>query len=290
MARIIGGSIIGEIRGKLGGNVFSRNKAGQYIRSYAVPTNPNTVAQDRARARFGGASGTYHSMSAAQKAAWGVFAESTFSPKVGVNEGQFSGFNAYTSLFSAVGNGNDFTHDYDAKVNGSAVATPATFTNFSGSTTPPVYMLQPAVKEQGTGNALTLSLSSASVDAAGVFDFTINVNGAPSGGADIEDFVDPNDEPFGFLIQMSNALPQKGMFFANENRYALGYTGLPSLDSADRSGVETLYFSSNAEVSPGDYQSFPVAGQAVKLSCYMVSEGGMQVCIGSYIDIVGAPA
>ncbi len=39
MAIIRGGSPFGELRGKLGGSVFSRNNAGQIVRAYVVPVN-----------------------------------------------------------------------------------------------------------------------------------------------------------------------------------------------------------------------------------------------------------
>jgi len=41
--------IFGEMRGKLGGNVYSRNKGGPYVRMHAVPTNPNTARQQATR-------------------------------------------------------------------------------------------------------------------------------------------------------------------------------------------------------------------------------------------------
>jgi hypothetical protein len=46
---IFKGTIIGAASGKLAGNVFSHNKGGQYIRQFVVPTNPNTLPQNRVR-------------------------------------------------------------------------------------------------------------------------------------------------------------------------------------------------------------------------------------------------
>lgn len=281
MARIVGGSLIGEIRGKLGGQVFSANKAGQYIRSYRVPTNPRTVAQCRARARFGAAAGTYHSLTALLKANWQNFASSVFSPKIGINTGQFSGFNAYTSLRATTENGNDINQDVDVLVNGASPLIAATEENYSFEDIPPVFQLQPAIKEQVTGSALALSLISASVGADGSFKIELAVAGSPLGGSDIEDFVDPQDTKFGFLVQMSNSNPQAGMFFQNPYRYTLGYIKPQSLDSTERSAVETLGFESTTSIDPADYQSFPVTNDYVQVSVFNSGASGMLVCLGS---------
>lgn len=95
---IIKGSLIGELSGKLGGQVFSRNRSGAYIRQYVIPVNPNTPAQQNARSRFSSAAGGYHTLSDTQKAHWQEYANSIFSPLDEPNNGQFTGFNAWTSL------------------------------------------------------------------------------------------------------------------------------------------------------------------------------------------------
>lgn len=43
------GTLIGPASGKLGDKVFSRNRGGQYIRAYAIPTDPNTAEQQDVR-------------------------------------------------------------------------------------------------------------------------------------------------------------------------------------------------------------------------------------------------
>jgi len=45
MAIIKFSAIVSDARGKIGGNVFSRNKGGSYIRSYVKPINPSTPKQ-----------------------------------------------------------------------------------------------------------------------------------------------------------------------------------------------------------------------------------------------------
>jgi len=281
MARIIGGSPLGEVRGKVGGLVYSANRAGQYIRAYRIPVNPRTLAQDRARSAFGTASGTYHHLSGSEKSSWQAFASGVYSPKIGINVGQFSGFNAYTSLRAIVENCNAMNQVCTGKMNGSALSVPATFSDFLFTDTPPVYTVQPAIAETATGRALSVLLSAADCDEEGKFHVTYAIDGSPTGGSNIEDFVDGQGKSLGFLIQISNPNPQPGMFYQNPYKYTLGATGIPSFAIADRTAVENIEFISSTGIDRSDYQAFPFEDQYVKLSSFVVGKDGTIICNGS---------
>ena len=45
--------ILGDLRGKLAGNVFSKNSAAAYVRQKVTPVNPNTAKQQSSRSKFG---------------------------------------------------------------------------------------------------------------------------------------------------------------------------------------------------------------------------------------------
>jgi hypothetical protein len=60
-------SILSSASGSVAGSTYSRNASGAYIRNRSVPTNPNTLAQQAARASFGSASNVWRSLTAAQK-------------------------------------------------------------------------------------------------------------------------------------------------------------------------------------------------------------------------------
>jgi hypothetical protein len=62
MARVLGNPM-GELRGKLAGSVYSRNRAGQFVRGYVHPAQANSQAQLDARASFGAASQTWKTQS-----------------------------------------------------------------------------------------------------------------------------------------------------------------------------------------------------------------------------------
>ena len=52
MAKIKFGMMMTDARGKLGGQVFSKNKGGAYVRTKVTPSNPQTIAQTTRRALF----------------------------------------------------------------------------------------------------------------------------------------------------------------------------------------------------------------------------------------------
>lgn len=62
MAKIKFGMMMTDARGKLGGHVFSKNRAGSFVRTKVSPSNPNTQAQSQARALFSAISQQWSSL------------------------------------------------------------------------------------------------------------------------------------------------------------------------------------------------------------------------------------
>ena len=96
MATIKFGGGITEMRGSIAGNTFSRNKAGAYVRARTTPINPSTARQSAVRALTALISQTWFAIaSAAQRAAWAVFASNMpTTNKVG-DVIYISGFNQF---------------------------------------------------------------------------------------------------------------------------------------------------------------------------------------------------
>ena len=70
--------ILGQISGKVAGNVFAHNKGGQYLRQFVTPTNPSTPFQGLFRTFFGAlASRWANDLSDAQRAAWTLYGVNT---------------------------------------------------------------------------------------------------------------------------------------------------------------------------------------------------------------------
>jgi len=75
MALIKLGGGIADIRGSIGGTVFSRNRYGAIARNRTIPVDPGSAAQMTVRALMGQARAAYFDViTAVQRAAWDVYA------------------------------------------------------------------------------------------------------------------------------------------------------------------------------------------------------------------------
>lgn len=70
MAKIKFGMMMTDARGKLGGQVFSKNRGGSYIRTKVTPSNPQSQAQAQVRSNLGNLSASWNALTAAQIAGW----------------------------------------------------------------------------------------------------------------------------------------------------------------------------------------------------------------------------
>ncbi len=70
MAKFTPGPVAARISGSIGGTTFSRNRGGSYMRLRTIPTDPNTAAQQNARAIFSSQSQAWSALTAAQRAAF----------------------------------------------------------------------------------------------------------------------------------------------------------------------------------------------------------------------------
>lgn len=64
------GAIITDGRGKIGGHVASKNRAGAYLRTKVTPSNPNTVAQAQARGILASLSQGWGQLTDSQRQGW----------------------------------------------------------------------------------------------------------------------------------------------------------------------------------------------------------------------------
>lgn len=70
MAKIKFGMMMTDARGKLGGQVFSKNRAGAYVRTKVTPANPRTSTQMLSRSILGLLSASWSGLTDAQRRAW----------------------------------------------------------------------------------------------------------------------------------------------------------------------------------------------------------------------------
>lgn len=281
MARIIGGSMIGELSGKLGGNVFARNKAGAYIRQYVIPTDPNSIAQANARISFGAASSSYHGLSDLAKANWDSFASNYYLPKNGINTGQFSGFNAFTALGTTAINAQKVAIDAGGvKYVGPDIFAIST-SPFLLSAIAPSKTIQANI-QSSNGDNYSLNLIDASIAENGAFTARLNLQGGTvPGGINLPDELnDGNNNKIGFTFYISNPVQQSHMFISNPELIQIASVGVPKVATGLAIGVEALEITGQS-ILPDKYKSFPVAGEFVRFTIYSTSESGQTIRIGS---------
>jgi hypothetical protein len=96
MALIKLGTIVTDIRGAIGGVIFSRNKSGAIARQRTTPVNPRTPLQNAIRALVASISQAWRaSTSTVQKAAWAVFGSNVDAKNKLGEVIKLSGFNQF---------------------------------------------------------------------------------------------------------------------------------------------------------------------------------------------------
>lgn len=68
--KVLTTAIVADIRNKLNGTVFAKNRYGLYARNKTTPTNPQTTEQQANRAAFGNVSSGWRSLTQDQRNAW----------------------------------------------------------------------------------------------------------------------------------------------------------------------------------------------------------------------------
>ena len=76
MAKIKFGMMMTDARGKLGGQVFSKNRAGAYVRTKVTPVNPRTSHQMASRSILGLLSASWSALTDANRESWNEAVES----------------------------------------------------------------------------------------------------------------------------------------------------------------------------------------------------------------------
>lgn len=70
MAKVKFSALVSEMRNKLNGSVFSKNRGGNYLRNKVTPINQSTAAQVLVRSRLAGISSSFRSLLSSQIQAW----------------------------------------------------------------------------------------------------------------------------------------------------------------------------------------------------------------------------
>lgn len=93
------GPIVTGARNSVAGMTFSQNKGGSYIKAKPIPANPRTTAQQKVRANFATNAKLWSgTLTAAQRAAWTLFAQNNPYNNVFGQSKQLSGMSMMMSL------------------------------------------------------------------------------------------------------------------------------------------------------------------------------------------------
>ena len=70
MAKIKFSALVTDASGSVGGNIFSRNASGPYVKGFTMPHNPNTQKQQKVRSDFAVLISQWKNLSKAQQQLW----------------------------------------------------------------------------------------------------------------------------------------------------------------------------------------------------------------------------
>jgi len=100
------GAIVVDGRGKLGGHVASRNRAGSYFRTKVTPVNPNTPFQQAARGLLTSLAQTWRTLTADERSAWNSAVEDFARTDIFGDIKNPTGFNLFVRLNTNIDNVN----------------------------------------------------------------------------------------------------------------------------------------------------------------------------------------
>lgn len=274
MARNLG-NILANWRGKIGGIVSSRNSSGEIIRSYVVPTDANTQAQQNRRSIFSQVSAYWNSLSLASKQGWNSFANNGFVPKGGRRAGTYSGFLALSSLWNVLAGASDKLTDTDFNP-GTIVADFAGITTFQ-VTTPDINLTNQIV--DGDGNPLVVMLEDCDIYDDGSYSMTFTFD--RTSGSDPVVFRTPDGvHAIGFLLYVSASLRNNIGAIPSPERFFVAFTGFPTISSGWSDTDTFTLEGTQLGTYISQLKGWPSAGQTVRQSVYIVANTGQVKKLG----------
>jgi hypothetical protein len=98
MAKIKLSAVVSEMRGKLNGSVFSKNRGGAYVRNKVTPVNPQTTSQGNVRSKLTALSQGWRSLTETQRNAWNTAVSNFTGTDIFGDIKTPSGINLYTKI------------------------------------------------------------------------------------------------------------------------------------------------------------------------------------------------
>lgn len=98
MAKILFTAFLADMRGKVNGTVFSKNRGGAYARTKVTPSNPQTSFQSAVRQRLSSFSAGFRGLTASQILAWNVAVHDYIGTNIFGNSVTPTGLQLYVKL------------------------------------------------------------------------------------------------------------------------------------------------------------------------------------------------
>lgn len=289
MAWIVGNPM-GELRGKLGPNIFSRNGHGQYVRNYILPVNPNTIAQATARNSFSNIVNTYKDLTSAQRTAWKNYADTLYQPRSHSHSMQYSGYQAYIALNMANARSNNLNRNYTIKVDGLAPPYPLIKYDWDiGVSDPP--LVSKTNEIIGLSNSFyPTTLESINIKTNAKCNFSLSVPNM-GGTTAFSGWVDSNNNKCGYVLYMSNTLKGENYYVRNPLYMCLGFFKAWSWNHPGPPYVvfNNLFYFADDAFDLGKYKSFPTLGKWVQATLYSIDLSGQLKKVGSKRVQIEAP-
>lgn len=105
MAKVKLSALISDMRGKLNGSVFAKNRGGLYLRTKVTPVNPKTLAQQAARNLLASFSQGWRSLTQAQRNSWNSAVSNFSTTDVFGDIKNPTGLQLYVRLNANISNG-----------------------------------------------------------------------------------------------------------------------------------------------------------------------------------------
>lgn len=279
MARVVSW-LIGELRGSISGQTYSRNARGAYVRARVTGTNPNTVAQQNARTAFGSASTLFKSLNPTVKANFATFASTVFVPFGRVQDGLTTAAQAFTSLAQCV---LSFTTRSVAPIACLSDGTLGARTKATVPTDAPLSALRSVINIGGTEATFTLDTGALTVNEAGDVECRLHTSTIFPDGA----ITDGAGNKFGFVTYLSNKLPFAGAAVARQYPTMLTKTDiLSTYTNAIVPDALSLQITGTTDLVSPDFKYGLQTGDNYLFSVAMYSETGMLTPVASsYITI-----
>jgi hypothetical protein len=100
MAKVLFTAFLADIRGKVAGTVFSKNRGGAYARTKVTPSNPQTSYQSVVRQRLASFSASFRALTASQILSWNVAVQDFIGTNIFGNSVTPTGLQLYVKLNS----------------------------------------------------------------------------------------------------------------------------------------------------------------------------------------------